>query len=38
MDRESHHLFGQRMIVLANHISPSVDLPTDKEYLHREKG
>ena len=36
IDRKSHHLFGQRMIVLANHTSPSVDLPTEKKYSHRE--
>ena len=36
IDRKRHHLFGQRMIVLANHTSPSVDLPTEKKYSHRE--
>ena len=37
VDRKSHHYFGQRMIDLANHNSPSsVDLPTEKKYLHRE--
>ena len=30
-------LFRWRMIVLANHTSPLVDLPTEKKYLHEER-
>ena len=38
IDRKSHHLFGWRMIVLASHTSPSVDLPPGQKFLHRDRG